>query len=149
MTQSYSAGEAFTATRARSDTGTLFGATMALIAVTTGLFTIGAYLGRNLSGGWGLAFWIASLVCLMAMNITLRHSERLTLGMLFGFGLLVGLATAPAELILGVLAVRSWQWSLLTLLTMVGVWDIFYGVAEIFAAFSVRQAGRRAEHLLG
>jgi uncharacterized membrane protein HdeD (DUF308 family) len=54
-----------------------------------------------------------------------------------------------AELILGVLAVRSWQWSLLTLLTLVGVWAIFYGVAEIFAAFSVRQAGRRAEHLLG
>jgi len=95
MTQSYNAGEAFTATGARSDAGTLFGSTMTLIAVTTGLFTLGAYLGRNLSGGWGLAFWIASLVCLMAMNGTLRHSERLTLGMLFGFGLLVGLATAP------------------------------------------------------
>jgi len=54
-----------------------------------------------------------------------------------------------AELILGVWAVRSWQSSLLTLLTLVGVWAIFYGVAEIFAAFSIRQAGRRAEHLLG
>jgi FtsH-binding integral membrane protein len=95
MTQSYKAGEAFTATRARSDTGTLFGSTMALIAVTAGLFALGAYLGRNLSGRWGLAFWIASLVCLMAMNVTLRHSEWLTLGMLFGFGLLVGLSTAP------------------------------------------------------
>jgi FtsH-binding integral membrane protein len=95
MTQSYKAGEAFIANGARSDTGTLFGSTMALIAVTTGLFTLGAYLGRNLSGGWGLAFWIASLACLMAMNVTLRHSERLTLGMLFGFGLLVGLSTAP------------------------------------------------------
>jgi uncharacterized protein len=95
MAQSYNAGEAFTATGARSGTGTLFGSTMALIAVTTGLFALGAYLGRNLSGGWGLAFWIASLVCLMAMNVTLRHSEGLTLGMLFGFGLLVGLATAP------------------------------------------------------
>ena len=52
MTPSYHAGEAFTATRARSDTGTLFGSTMALIAVTTGMFTLGAYLGRNLSGGW-------------------------------------------------------------------------------------------------
>ena len=95
MTPSYHTGEAFTATRARSDTGTLFGSTMALIAVTTGMFTLGAYLGRDLSGGWGLAFWIASLGCLMAMNVTLRHSERLTLGMLYGFGLLVGLATAP------------------------------------------------------
>ena len=54
-----------------------------------------------------------------------------------------------AELVPGVWAVRSWQWSLLTLLTLVGVWAIFYGVAEIFAAFSVRQAGKRAEHLLG
>ena len=54
-----------------------------------------------------------------------------------------------AELILGVWAVRSWQASLLTLLTPVGLWAIFYGVAEIFAAFSIRQAGRRAEHLLG
>ena len=95
MTPSYHAGEAFTATRARSDTGTLFGSTMALIAVTAGMFTLGAYLGRNLAGGWGLAFWIASLGCLMAMNVTLRHSERLTVGMLYGFGLLVGLSTAP------------------------------------------------------
>jgi hypothetical protein len=95
MTQMYNAGEAFTATEARSDTGTLFGSTMALIAVTTGLFTLGAYLGRNLSGGWALAFWIASFVCLMAMNVTIRHSARLTLGMLFGFGFLVGLSTAP------------------------------------------------------
>ena len=54
-----------------------------------------------------------------------------------------------AELILGVWAVRSWQASLLTLLTLVVLWAIFYGVAEIFAAFSRRQAGRRAEHLLG
>jgi hypothetical protein len=47
-----------------------------------------------------------------------------------------------AELILGVWAVRSWQSSLLTLLTLVGVWAILYGVAEIFAAFSIRQAGQ-------
>jgi FtsH-binding integral membrane protein len=43
----------------------------------------------------GLSFWIASLVCLMAMTVTLSHSERLTLGMLFGFRLLMGLSTAP------------------------------------------------------
>ena len=54
-----------------------------------------------------------------------------------------------AELVLGGWAVRSWEGSLLTLLTLVGVWAIFYGVAEIFAAFSVRQIGRRAERLLG
>jgi len=54
-----------------------------------------------------------------------------------------------AELILGVWAVRSGQWSPLTLLTLVGVWATFCGVVEIFAAFSARHAGTRAEHLLG
>jgi uncharacterized membrane protein HdeD (DUF308 family) len=54
-----------------------------------------------------------------------------------------------AELGLGVWAVRSWQRSLFTLVTLVGVWAIFYGVAEIFAAFSIRDGGRRAERLVG
>src|SRR5262245_50299841 len=52
-----------------------------------------------------------------------------------------------AELVLGVWAVRSWQRSLLTLVTLVGVWAIFHGVSEIFAAFSLREAGKRAEQL--
>jgi uncharacterized membrane protein HdeD (DUF308 family) len=59
------------------------------------------------------------------------------------------LVLGAAELALGVWAVRSWQRSLLTLVTLVGVWAIFHGVAEIFAAFSVREGGRRAERLVG
>jgi uncharacterized membrane protein HdeD (DUF308 family) len=54
-----------------------------------------------------------------------------------------------AELALGVWAVRSWERSLVTLVTLVGVWAIFHGVAEIFAAFSLREAGKRAERLVG
>jgi uncharacterized membrane protein HdeD (DUF308 family) len=54
-----------------------------------------------------------------------------------------------AELVLGIWAVRSWQRSLFTLVTLVGVWAIVHGVAEIFAAFSVREGGRRAERLVG
>ena len=54
-----------------------------------------------------------------------------------------------AELVLGVWAVRSWQRSLVTLVTLVGVWAIFHGVREIFAAFTLRQAGERAEQLIG
>ncbi len=54
-----------------------------------------------------------------------------------------------AELVLGVWAVRSWQRSLLTLVTLVGVWAIFHGVTEIFAAFSLREAGKRVERLVG
>jgi uncharacterized protein len=80
---------------APAGTGTLFGQTMGLVVVTAALFTVGAYLARNLSGGWSLVFWIASLAYLLAMNVTVHRSEQLTLGLLFGFGLLVGLATAP------------------------------------------------------
>jgi uncharacterized membrane protein HdeD (DUF308 family) len=53
-----------------------------------------------------------------------------------------------AELVLGIWAVRSWQRSLFTLLTLVGIWAIFHGVTEIFASFALRQAGRRAERLV-
>jgi uncharacterized membrane protein HdeD (DUF308 family) len=60
-----------------------------------------------------------------------------------------GLLLGAAELVLGVWAVRSWEQSLFTLVTLVGVWALFHGVNEIFAAFAVRQAGRRAERLLG
>jgi len=95
MTQSYHTDQAVPSFGARPDTRTLFGQTMGLVAVTTGLFALGAYLARNLSGGWGVVFWIASLGCLLAMNATVRQSTQLTLGLLFGFGLLVGLATAP------------------------------------------------------
>jgi uncharacterized membrane protein HdeD (DUF308 family) len=37
----------------------------------------------------------------------------------------------------------------LTLVALVGVWAIFYGVNEIFAAFALREAGRQAERLAG
>ena len=33
---------------------------MGLVAVTAGLFALGAYLGRDLSYGWGFVAYIAS-----------------------------------------------------------------------------------------
>lgn len=60
-----------------------------------------------------------------------------------------GLLLGAAELVLGVWAVHSWQRSLFTLVTLVGVWAIFHGVNEIFAAFSLREVGRRAKRLVG
>ncbi len=53
-----------------------------------------------------------------------------------------------AELVLGVWAIRSWQRSVLTLVTLVGVWAIFHGVNDIFAAFSLRDFGKRVERLV-
>jgi uncharacterized membrane protein HdeD (DUF308 family) len=54
-----------------------------------------------------------------------------------------------AELVLGTWAAHSWQRSLWTLATLVGVWAIGHGVNEIFAAFAVRQVGRQAERSIG
>jgi uncharacterized membrane protein HdeD (DUF308 family) len=53
-----------------------------------------------------------------------------------------------AELGLGVWAVRSWEHSLVMLLTLVGTWAIFYGVSEIFAAFSLRLVAKRTERVV-
>jgi uncharacterized membrane protein HdeD (DUF308 family) len=54
-----------------------------------------------------------------------------------------------AELVLGVWAIRSWERSLLTLVTLVGVWAIFHGVNQIFGAFSLRETGKQVERAIG
>ena len=73
----------------------LFGQTMGYVAVTTGLFALGAYLGRNLSGGWAIVSYIVAFVCLISMNFTVRRSVGLTVGLLFAVGILLGLGLAP------------------------------------------------------
>ncbi len=79
----------------RYRTNTLFAQTMGYVAVTTALFALGAYLGRNLTGAIGIVFFIAAFACLIAMRFAARRSRQLTIGLLVGFGLLVGLAFAP------------------------------------------------------
>src|SRR2546429_4525017 len=80
---------------ARDQARALFGQTMGLVAVTTGFFALGAYLGRDLSYGWGLVLYLASFGLLLGLNVVASRSEQLAIGFLFGFGALVGLATAP------------------------------------------------------
>lgn len=53
-----------------------------------------------------------------------------------------------AELVLGVWAVRSWERSLLTLVTLVGIWAIFHGVNQIFGAFALKELGKQADRAL-
>jgi FtsH-binding integral membrane protein len=79
----------------RDEAGTLLGQTMGLVAVTAGLFALGAYLGRDISYGWGWAFFIGAFALLIGMNAVAQRSEQGAIGMLFGVGLLLGLATAP------------------------------------------------------
>jgi len=76
---------------ARDQERALFGQTMGLVAVTAGLFALGAYLGRDLSYGWGFAAFIASFGLLIGLNFASRRSEQLAIGLLFG----IGLGTAP------------------------------------------------------
>jgi uncharacterized membrane protein HdeD (DUF308 family) len=116
------------------------------------LFVVAGILG--VAAGIGTFVW---------PDITLYVVSILVAWYLIFFGIihLVGALAGPkmhywwtqlllgvAELALGVWAVRSWQQSLLTLVTLVGVWAIFHGVAEIFAAFTLREAGKRADQLV-
>jgi FtsH-binding integral membrane protein len=86
---------AFEPAVARDQGRALFGQTMGLVAVTAGLFALGAYLGRDLSYGWGFVAYIASFGLLIGINFAVSRSEQLAVGLLFGFGLLVGVGTAP------------------------------------------------------
>jgi modulator of FtsH protease len=79
----------------RDQARALFGQTMGLVAVTTAFFALGAYLGRDLSQGWGLVLYLASFGLLLGLNVVASRSEQLAIGFLFGFGTLIGLATAP------------------------------------------------------
>src|SRR3954464_7416584 len=79
----------------RDEAGGLLGQTMGLVAVTSGLFALGAYLGRDIAGGWAIVAFVASLGVLLALNAAAQRSEQLAIGLLFGFGLLLGLAVAP------------------------------------------------------
>jgi len=82
-------------TVARDQARALFGQTMGLVAVTAGFFALGAYLGRDLTYGWGFVAFIASFGCLLGLNFAVQRSEQLAIGLLFGFGVLVGIGTAP------------------------------------------------------
>jgi FtsH-binding integral membrane protein len=79
----------------RDESGALLGQTMGLVAVTTGVFALGAYLGRDATGAWAILWFILAFAVLLGMNAAVQRSEQLAVGLLFGFGLLLGLAVAP------------------------------------------------------
>jgi modulator of FtsH protease len=82
-------------TAARGQTHTLFAQTMGYVALTAALFALGAYLGRNITGGVGIFFFILAFACLIGMRFAARRSAQLTVGLLLAFGVLIGLAVAP------------------------------------------------------
>ena len=128
-------------------------------------------LAMLIPGSWRWLYVIAGLLALIAGVVTLTW-PGITLYIvavfvawyliIFGIVHFVNALAGPklawwwrelllgiAEFVLGVWAVRSWERSLLTLVTLVGVWAIFHGVSQIVGAFTLRDAGQRAEHAVG
>src|SRR3954469_14952532 len=74
----------------------LLGQVMGFVAVTVGFTALGAYLGRDLSGATGLVLFIAAFACIIGLNVAAaKGREQLAIALLFGLGLLLGLAVAP------------------------------------------------------
>jgi modulator of FtsH protease len=84
------------ATIARDASRAVFGQVMGLVSLTVGCTALGAYIARNMTGGTGIAFFIGGLACVFGLNIaTSRGHEQLAIGLLFGLGLLLGMAVGP------------------------------------------------------
>jgi modulator of FtsH protease len=81
---------------AERDTRELFGQVMGFVAVTTGFAALGAYLGRDLTGATGLVLFVGAIAAIIGLNVAVaKGREQLAIGLLFGLGLVLGLAVAP------------------------------------------------------
>jgi FtsH-binding integral membrane protein len=89
-------GSAASAAVSRDQARAVFGQVMGFVALTLGFLALGAYIGRDLSGGWGILAFIASFGCIIGLNVaSARGSEQVAITLLFGLGLLLGLALGP------------------------------------------------------
>jgi uncharacterized protein len=80
----------------RDQSRAVFGHVMGLVALTVGCAALGAYIGRNLTGGTGLVLFIGAFACIFGLNFAAaRGREQLAVGLLFGMGLFLGLAVGP------------------------------------------------------
>jgi uncharacterized protein len=108
-------------TAARGAAHALFAQTMAYVAATAALFALGAWAGRDLSGGVGIVAFIAAFACLIAMRFAAKRSAQLTVWLLAAFGLLIGLAVGPTVAYYGSMDPRAlWEAGGATALFMAG-----------------------------
>jgi modulator of FtsH protease len=69
----------------------LFGQVMLLVALTVAAATLGVFLARNAGGALWFVAWLASLGCLVGLNVANARGNRgLALVLLLAFGLLIG-----------------------------------------------------------
>jgi modulator of FtsH protease len=94
----------------RGQAHALFAQTMGYVALTAGLFALGAWAGRNLTGAVGIVAFLAAFATLFGMRFAARRSVPLTIGLLAAFGLLIGLAVAPTVAYYGSMDPRAlWE----------------------------------------
>jgi FtsH-binding integral membrane protein len=81
---------------ARARSRELLGQVMGYVAAAVGFAALGAYLARDLSGGVGLLLFIPALIAIFGLNAAAAAARnQLAIGLLFGLGLVLGLAVAP------------------------------------------------------
>ena len=108
---------------------------MGNVAVTAGLFALGAWAGRDLPGGVGIAAFIAAFAALIGMRFAVRRSVPVTVGLLGAFGLLIGLAVAPTVAYYGSMDPRAlWQAGGATALFIAGFGAAGYATRRDLAA---------------
>ncbi len=80
----------------RDQTRGVFGQVMGLVALTVGCTALGAYIGRNLTGGTGILLFIAAIACIFGLQFaSARGREQLAITLLFGLGFFIGMAVGP------------------------------------------------------
>src|SRR3954451_1286271 len=78
------------AAAARERTHELLGQVMGLVAVAVGFAALGAYIGRDLSGGTGLLFFIGAFACIIGLNVaSAKGRDQAAIAFMFGMGLLL------------------------------------------------------------
>jgi uncharacterized membrane protein HdeD (DUF308 family) len=151
------------------------GSVAAVAAFVGAAFLLGGVTQLALSmlipGGWRWLYIIVGLLALIAGVITFAWPAitlyvvsifvawyLIVYGIMHFINALAGpkvawwwtdLLLGIAEFVLGVWAARSWERSLFTLVTLVGAWAIFHGVNQIIGAFTLKDAGKRAERAIG
>ena len=117
---------------------TVFGQVMGLVAVTTGCAALGAYVGRNLTGGTGILFFLAAFACIFGLQFAAaRGRQQLAVGLLFGLGLALGLAVAPVIHVYGKADPAAlWQAAGATAATVGGLGAIGYATRRDLSSWA-------------
>src|ERR1700735_5464589 len=82
-------------TYTRDQTRSIFGQVMGLVTLTLGCTALGAYVGRNMTGGTGILFFFFAIACVFGLQFASRAGrDQLSILLLFGLGLFLGLFIA-------------------------------------------------------